>query len=122
MEFRRVLFRSAAVDLWSQKAGHVSYIRLPGPKIGTWGTQFSVTIGTGPPASLRLTRVNVEDIRVGVLEECGVERADGFVGVVFVDHEAHIDFACALRDHANVNVADGVEDLRGHAALPPDIV
>jgi len=51
-----------------------------------------------------------------------VKGADGFVGVVFVDHEAHIDFARALRNHPHVDVANGIEDLSGHAVFAANIV
>ena len=50
-----------------------------------------------------------------------MEGAHCLVGVVFFDHEAHVDFACALRNHTHINVADGVEDLRGHAVLSANI-
>ena len=63
----------------------------------------------------------VEDGRVGLFEEGGVERADGFVGVFFFDHEAHVDFAGALRDHAHVDVLDRAKDLRRHAALSANV-
>ena len=63
----------------------------------------------------------VEDGWVGVGEELGVEAADGFFDVVFVDHEAHVDLAGTLRDHAEVDVGDGGEDLGGHAAVAPDV-
>src|ERR1035437_2506042 len=70
----------------------------------------------------RLARLDVEDGVVGGLAEGRVEGACGFVGVVFVDHETHIDFAGALGDHADVDVADGGEDLGGHAAAAADVV
>ena len=50
-----------------------------------------------------------------------MERADGFFGVIFFDHEAHVDFAGALGDHAHVDVANGGEDLGGDAALAADV-
>ena len=56
-----------------------------------------------------LPRFYIEHAGVGVLEEGGVQGADGFVCIVFVDHEAHVNFAGALRDHADVDVANGLE-------------
>ena len=54
---------------------------------------------------LFLARRHVEDRRVGVLEERCVQQADGLIGVVFFNHEAHVDFAGALRNHADVENA-----------------
>ena len=54
---------------------------------------------------LFLARRHVEDRRVGVFEECCVQRADGLVGILFVDHEAHVDLAGALGNHADVENA-----------------
>ena len=64
---------------------------------------------------------DVEDGGVGVGEEFFVERADGFFYIFFVDHEAHVDFAGALRDHAHVDVRDGGEDLAGDAGVAADV-
>jgi len=51
-----------------------------------------------------------------------VQPADRLRHLGFIDHEGNVNFRRTLRNHAHVDVADGVEDLRGHAALPPDIV
>ena len=64
----------------------------------------------------------VEDGFVGVGEEGLVERADGLVHVFFVDHEAHVNLACALRDHADVDVRDGGKDAAGNAVMTPNIL
>jgi len=64
---------------------------------------------------------DVEDVGVGGGEEFFVEGAEGFVYVFFVDHEAHVDFAGALRDHAHVDVGDSGEDLAGDAGLAADV-
>ena len=65
--------------------------------------------------------VDVEDGGVGGGEEFFVEGAEGFVYVFFVDHEAHVDLARALRDHADIDVGDRREDLAGDAGLASNV-
>ena len=58
----------------------------------------------------------------GCGEEGGVEGADGFFDVFFVDHEGHVDFAGTLRNHADVDVGDGGEDAAGDAVVAADVL
>ena len=51
-----------------------------------------------------------------------MQRAHRLVSIVFVDHEAHVNFRRALRDHAHVDVPNRTEDTRGHPVLPANIL
>jgi hypothetical protein len=70
---------------------------------------------------VRYACFDVKDGGVGSGEEFFVEGAESFVYIFFVDHKAHVNFAGALRDHADVDVRDGAEDLAGDACVSADV-
>src|SRR6266700_4033721 len=69
----------------------------------------------------RLSRFHVEDRGIGILKKCRMQRAHRLVGILLIDHEAHVDFAGALRDHAHVDMSNRAEHLRSHTALAANI-
>src|SRR6185312_15877688 len=65
---------------------------------------------------------NVEDCRIGRCEELLMQRTYRLFDVLFVDHEAHINFARTLRDHTDIDVRNRRKDLRCDAALAANIL
>src|ERR1017187_9285963 len=65
--------------------------------------------------------VGVEHGWIGVLEELRVQRPDRLIHIRLLDHEAHVDLARALRDHAHVDVPDRRKHLAGDPAAPANV-
>src|ERR1017187_567921 len=59
--------------------------------------------------------VGIEHGWIGVLEELRMQRPDRFIHIRLLDHEAHVDLARALRDHAHVDMPN----RRKHPARDP---
>src|ERR1700761_4126037 len=103
----------------------VTWLSVAGSKLkGTTGSLSNMipelALGTRGQ-QLTLLGFHVENRGVRILEECRMQRAHCFIGIVFVNHEAHVDLARALRNHAYVNVTNRSEDLRGNSVLASNI-
>ncbi len=63
-----------------------------------------------------------KDGRIRFLEEHFVQRSHRFWHVLFFNHEAHVDFACTLADHAYVHVLHRGKHLACNAVVPANIL
>src|SRR5271170_4762801 len=67
-------------------------------------------------------RFYVKDLGVGIAEKLIVQRSYRLLSIILLNHEAHVDFRSALRNHAHIYVPDSLEYARGNAVLPTDIL
>src|ERR1700733_9037254 len=70
----------------------------------------------------RLGGGHIEDLRIGIAEELGVQRPDRLIRIILFDHETHVDFRGALRNHAHVYVPDGLKNPRCDPILAADVL
>ncbi len=65
---------------------------------------------------------NVEHRLIRVRKEVFVQTSHRLLYILFVDHEAHIDLACPLRNHPYIHMADRAENLCGDAVMAPNVL
>src|ERR1700731_3172121 len=65
---------------------------------------------------------NIEHRLIGVRKEVLVQASHCLLYILLVDHKAHVDLACALRDHPYIYMADRAEDLSGDAVMAANVL
>src|SRR5215469_7880471 len=63
---------------------------------------------------LQQGRLSREHLRIDLRKENTVQARDHLRHISLVDHKADVDLRSALRNHVNVNIRDGAEDLGGN--------
>src|SRR6185437_12015475 len=69
----------------------------------------------------RLPCLHIENLRIRVLKKVPVERSNRLFHVVFFDHKTHVDLRCALGNHPDVDVTNGVEHLGSNSLLTSEV-
>src|SRR5271165_197636 len=65
------------------------------------------------PAQLDLVSADsIEHLRINLSEELGMQPAHSLGNIRFVYYESQVDLRCPLGNHAHIDVANSVEDLR----------